>query len=725
MSGKHAFGAAAAAAVITAIAALLATFIIVFGDDDAAMSYRSLDYEVTVQPDGDLEITQHVDLRLNEREDDDDNTVPWKQLYQQYRLNPDNLTAITGVSVTNASTGETYAQTDPRTPSGIGDDEWNTSYARHWYIADVTDGADDPQPYAPGDDIGEERVVEIGWNIPVTVEADSMRFDVTMTFEGVMTAYDDVATFQWEPFGPSNQVPIGTVTGTVRLPDGGDGSLSRAWLHFSGTSETSRSNDVLQFTAYDVRAGQHLDLVAMVDVNATDGVVRTASGRAAGRIIDDESRQERQWHESQQAAAIRRVVIWAVLAVVGVALIIWGVIASIRSNREADYRGGIEYWRDPPEISPASAARLLSIVQPDAAGDLQTRQMSSSVLSLADKRVIGVRPGPADLYDGSAAGDRSAAISAAQRFPAFSQTGGKLDDTATITLDPAVASGGVPAADLSQSEEAALSMLQAASKRCGSATFDLEQMNAAFEDDEDGYELQEAFDTACANEFALLGATRAVGGQALAAGILGVAVALATFLFSGAEQQLAVALVLGCPLLFGSAFVLCSMRRTGLTEEGRRLAGQVVGLKRYLEDFSDFSDRGVADLTLWDRYLVYAAAFGISDTVLKQLAEAYPELCDPSWLDSYATGHVVYWAYRPYWYAHTWSAGAVAPVADIASFSANVGNIGAHLDAGFADIASTFQAAAPGSSGVSGGSFSGGGFGGSSGGSGGGSFGGR
>ena len=63
-------------------------------------------------------------------------------------------------------------------------------------------------------------------------------------------------------------MPIGTVTGTVRLPDGGDGSLSRAWLHFSGTSETSRSNNVLQFTAYDVRAGQHLDLVAMVDVNA-------------------------------------------------------------------------------------------------------------------------------------------------------------------------------------------------------------------------------------------------------------------------------------------------------------------------------------------------------------------------------------------------------------------------------------------------------------------------
>ena len=146
--------------MITAIAALLATFIIVFGDDDAAMSYRSLDYEVTVQPDGDLEITQHVDLRLNEREDDDDNTVPWKQLYQQYRLNPDNLTAITGVSVTDASTGETYAQTDPRTPSGN-----RRRRVEHIVRAALVHRrrhrrrADDPQPYTPDGDIREERVV--------------------------------------------------------------------------------------------------------------------------------------------------------------------------------------------------------------------------------------------------------------------------------------------------------------------------------------------------------------------------------------------------------------------------------------------------------------------------------------------------------------------------------------------------------------------------------------
>ena len=45
-------------------------------------------------------------------------------------------------------------------------------------------------------------------------------------------------------------------------------------------------------------------------------------------------------------------------------------------------------------------------------------------------------------------------------------------------------------------------------------------------------------------------------------------------------------------------FALSYLKLKGLNDNGQRLAGQVVGLKRYMEDFSDFRDRGVADLTL-------------------------------------------------------------------------------------------------------------------------------
>ncbi|WP_326489642.1 DUF2207 domain-containing protein [Bifidobacterium longum] len=62
--------------------------------------------------------------------------------------------------------------------------------------------------------------MEIGWNIPTTVKTNSIKFTVSFTMHDVATKWKDVATFQWEPFGENNQVPIGTVTGTVHFPKG-------------------------------------------------------------------------------------------------------------------------------------------------------------------------------------------------------------------------------------------------------------------------------------------------------------------------------------------------------------------------------------------------------------------------------------------------------------------------------------------------------------------------
>lgn len=203
----------------------------------------------------------------------------------------------------------------------------------------------------------------------------------------------------------------------------------------------------------------------------------------------------------------------------------------------------------------------------------------------------------------------------------------------------------------------------------------------------------------------------------------------------GAFNEMTVALLITTPLIFVGIFATQYAARTALTDAGQRLAGQVHGLYRYMTDFSSFADRGAADLVLWDRYLVYAAAFGISDRVLRELAKAYPQMMDSDWLDSNASDSLLYWSYRPYaWYAGGGVSGTSGGDGfgdsgsggfDPAAFSANAGDIGAQLNAGFADIRSTIQAAAPSSSSDSGGSFSGGGFGGSDGGSGGGSFGGR
>lgn len=77
---------------------------------------------------------------------------------------------------------------------------------------------DEYQDYDQGISGRKMQLLEIGWNIPATSKAKSLKFEVTMTLVGATTLYSDVAKFQWEPVSELNETPIGKVTGTVRFP---------------------------------------------------------------------------------------------------------------------------------------------------------------------------------------------------------------------------------------------------------------------------------------------------------------------------------------------------------------------------------------------------------------------------------------------------------------------------------------------------------------------------
>lgn len=720
----------AIAATIGVVAIMLLA--IALDDGSADLSYKTLDYDVQVQSNGDLKVTQHIDMKLADRSDDDGDH-PWKQLYQQYMLKESDLTNITDISVRNVTTGETYQQGDIAIPSSYSTGEWNQEHAKQWYIADVSQGDSNPQPFDPakdglvaGNTDDRSKKIEIGWNIPVTTSASSMKFDITMTMQGVTTAYQDVATFQWEPFGANNQIPIGKVTGTITFPNDITADNSWAWLHTERTSTTERGDKgSLQFTVHDVRAGDYVDVVAMFDVDATSGVARTRDTTIKNGIMESEARQERQWRDQQRKKARIRLITWIAIAVIGLVLCVIAVALALRSFNRSQYHGDIEYWRDEPEMSPASAAELLHMVADKHSKTLSSRKMSASVLSLASRGAIAIYPGVAAMYQGI---DMSQANNAdiarlIANDPARTRDVGK---TSTVVILPVVFDN-VQSLRLCPSEQAALDLLVTASERIGSPVFDLDQMNENFSDWENGYKLQEKFTNTCDNEFAMLGATSICGGGAFAAGICAVMLAFLSMLYFGAIGNLALLAVISVPMMFASVFALSYLKLKGLTDNGQYLAGQVVGLKRYMEDFSDFRDRGVADLTLWGRYMVYATAFGISEKAMKQLLKAYPQLADPNWLDANASDSLLYWSYRSWYFNHHYAGPASCDTNSMDfSPSANFGDIGAQLESGFADIQSTIAAASPSSSySGSGGSFSGGGFGGSSGGSGGGSFGGR
>lgn len=67
------------------------------------------------------------------------------------------------------------------------------------------------------------------------------------------------------------------------------------------------------------------------------------------------------------------------------------------------------------------------------------------------------------------------------------------------------------------------------------------------------------------------------------------------------------------------------------TQAGAEAAAKAAGLKRFLKDFSQLEDAPVGHLILWERFLVFAVALGVSHELIQGLAARLPALmADPS-----------------------------------------------------------------------------------------------
>ena len=53
---------------------------------------------------------------------------------------------------------------------------------------------------------------------------------------------------------------------------------------------------------------------------------------------------------------------------------------------------------------------------------------------------------------------------------------------------------------------------------------------------------------------------------------------------------------------------------------------QLLGLKKFLKEFSEIDKKETIEVHLWDEYLMFAYLFGIADKVLSQLKKLYPEI---------------------------------------------------------------------------------------------------
>ena len=88
-------------------------------------------------------------------------------------------------------------------------------------------------------------------------------------------------------------------------------------------------------------------------------------------------------------------------------------------------------------------------------------------------------------------------------------------------------------------------------------------------------------------------------------------------------------------------FLLCTIyssklysKYSTLTQKGTDEKEAFNGLKNFMDDFSTMDKKEIPELVLWEKYLIYATAFGISDKVLKDLKVVYPQIMDSNYMAS-------------------------------------------------------------------------------------------
>lgn len=85
-------------------------------------------------------------------------------------------------------------------------------------------------------------------------------------------------------------------------------------------------------------------------------------------------------------------------------------------------------------------------------------------------------------------------------------------------------------------------------------------------------------------------------------------------------------------IIFCSAIVL---KTNIFDQEGINNREKLKAFERYMIEFANFKNKGVPEISIWEYYIIFAMAFGISNKVLEQIVASYPNIEDTSFIDSY------------------------------------------------------------------------------------------
>ena len=432
-------------------------------------------------------------------------------------------------------------------------------------------------------------------------DGDEATIWVSYMIEGAVMAWPDTAELYWQFIGSeweedAEDVRLdvtfaGAAAGTPAISSSSDANL-RAWGHGPLDGEvsldaTDPANPHVVLEAPMVHAGQFAEVRATFPTDWVPGLAPSGEPR-----LDTVLSEEAAWAEEANAQREgARQVAFAGTAVLTVApAIMLGVVVYLRKTRYASPKPVFDetYFRDlPSNDHPAVLSALVY------SGTVQDCAFVATLMKLTDDRVIEIKheTRTEDRFLGlgeKKVEEYSIELAARERIT-------DPIDVAAIDLyfGPDAKNGDEVPFGALQNQESAGEYMQSFK----------DQVLAEFER---------------RNLSNLAPDTFRYAPAALAALFVFGCMAFAIFT-DGVNLPL---IILGGALAIAAAVI--AERTKVHSPEAVELLNRCQALERWLEDFTNLDDAVPDDLILWNKMLVLAVAFGVSDEILRQLADAVP-----------------------------------------------------------------------------------------------------
>lgn len=536
------------------------------------LSLSNLDFEVQINSDGSMNITETWDIYIKQT-----NT-----LYKSFKTDSSKYSKITDVSVKEITNGKENAF--------IKTNNWAYHVSKNRYYGTKNEDGD----------------FEIGWGVGLDNSSGRRKYKISYKVQDVITKYNDYSELYWQFVGENFEINSNKITGTIYLPSNvQDINNIKVWGHTRDLNGTIYATDTnkIEFEVTNYRSGRYVEIRTLFPTE----LINTSTKVKDKEILQTAINEETKWADKANARRERNeflkkaipFIIIGVYVIINVLLIVVYLrktLKYIQKNKQLKkYKPTqlLQYYRELPDekATPGEAVKTLNIDVEAFTPMNFGKIFSATMLDLSLRGFLEIK------QEKNQKGKDTIKIKILKE--ANEQI--KADEMEIMKIVK------------SATQEKEILTLKELEKYIKNHPTKIENLlKNTYNNVNKQLIDEEIIDKEEQKEYKKYKNSQI--------GYIVSIIFLVCFTL--------IAFIIPIIIFIVNA-VLCGKickKINVLTQKGIDKQEEWKGLKKYMEDFSMLDRREVPELVIWERYLVYATAFGIADKVIKQLKIVYPNL---------------------------------------------------------------------------------------------------